>query len=168
LLSIVDGKISSAMFGEVFKPPVNISVNRSYYCNHPTDVLYNVKDLTSLFKHGVIQALVKVVDGYTFESNSSKIRFSVEHDPIPCMYPHTIIVIFKDDKRIDKKINNPKVKADVREHLAKLFEKICHFPNPLFTPIEEIIESEKDVIESLTFFQRYIEPLWEKLIKLFG
>lgn len=167
-IEIIDNKISSAMFGRVFAPPFNISVNRSYYCKFSTDVLYSVKNSSHMFTHGVIQAIVKNADGYTFMSNGSPVTFRIEHDPMPCMYPHSIIVISKDKERIDKKISSKTLKADIREHLGKLFEKICHFPDATFISPEEILESGEQKTGHLTFFQRYVKPIWQKLLEFFG
>ncbi|HSK70938.1 MAG TPA: hypothetical protein VK892_04530 [Pyrinomonadaceae bacterium] len=149
---IFDGRVSTASIGQHFQPPYNISVNRSSLCEYSTDVLYNPIDLQHRFDYGVMQARVEIVNGYTFDSelgNGTKvtIKFEIEHSPIPCMYPHSEICIYKDGVLINKKISNNTLKADIRDELRELFT-ICHNPDPAFKPTEK------------TFFRRALERIW--------
>ncbi len=165
-IEIEEDKISASMFKNIFSPPFDISVNRSFYCKYETDVLYNTKALPHLIDHGVMRADVKQVKEVSFTSNNSKITFTVKHEPAICMYPHTIIEISQDNVPIKSKIRNRTLKADIRENLGKLFS-VCHSPSSEFSlPKEGAKTQEKQTY--LKWAQKYIKQLWQKILNLFG
>jgi hypothetical protein len=137
----IEGKITTASIGDVFRPPHETSVNRSSLCNHPTDVLYNHKGLPHRFNYGVIQAKVNSVEGYEFSATDNigndkfqvEIKFGAENAPEECMYPHSNITVYKNDKLIEEEIKSRILKADIRDELRLLFT-VCHNPNPNFRP----------------------------------
>lgn len=150
-----EGHISIAAISQHFKPEYNISVNRSSFCQYPTDVLYDAEKLPHRFSWGVMQAIVTIVDGHTFKSvlgdNSTvTVRFQVKHSPLICMYPHTEMLIHKNNVLIKKKINSESLKTDIQEELRFLF-RVCHRPNPHFIPPQEITALHKEPKEQ-TFF----------------
>lgn len=138
---VFEGHISTAVVGDVFRPPHETSVNRSSLCEHSTDVLYNHKGLPHRFDYGVIQAEISYVKGYKFLATDNiennrfqvEIEFSIEHAPEECMYPHSNITVYKNDKLVEEEVKSKVLKADIREELRLLFT-VCHNPNPNFKP----------------------------------
>ena len=61
-----EGKIGTSALKGAFKPPHEISTNRSSLCNYSTDVLYNHKNLPHRFNYGIVQAEVNSFIDYEF------------------------------------------------------------------------------------------------------
>ena len=99
-------------------PSVNIfklnedSYNRSKYCEEPEDVLFNVipeDDGRHYTDAGIlslqIQKLKESESEFIITENGNKRRFtfSIEHDPLPCMYPHTNVNIMENGEIAPKR-----------------------------------------------------------------
>jgi hypothetical protein len=139
-----NGKLSASTVDKAFSPPYDISCNRSFMCVYSTDVLYNVTTFNHRIDFGVIEGIFKSINNYSFSldfrrnskiSETVNFRFEVEHDPHPCMYPHTVINIFKNGEKIEnsnqKEINSKQLKTAIRDHLSDLF-RVVHEPDPNF------------------------------------
>lgn len=158
----IEGRLGGAAIKDAISPPFNVSCNRSSMCEHSTDVLYNIKNLPHRFDYGVLKATVDSIKGHTisFEdsSNSNKelmvIKFEIEHKPEKCMYPHSEIVIYKNEIKIEKASKT--IKTLIRDELVKAFT-LCHKPDPEFTPAKE---TKQRTILAI------ISELFEKLIGL--
>lgn len=173
---LADKPLSESVIGKVFKHPIDVSCNRQSFCKKPTDVLYNHETGKHRFHFGIIESTVNEINGYSFDCNfygrdgkshNISIKLKLEHSPEKCMYPHTEIECYQNGKRLkfEGEVKPNSFKKAIRYGLASLF-KLCHNPDPSFIPIEETVESEEAVIESLTFFQKHINPIWRKFLEL--
>lgn len=142
-----EGKIGTSAVKGAFKPPHEISTNRSSLCKYSTDVLYNHKNLPHRFNFGVVQTKVDSIKEYEFSATDNlgndrfqvQIKFDVDHVPENCMYPHTNITVYRNGELIENDIRSKSLKADIRDELRLMFS-VCHYPNPDFNP-EEIEQS---------------------------
>ncbi len=135
-----DKTISETAIGDVFNRPVDTSCNRSSLCRYSTDVLYNIKTLPHRYNFGVMKTSIEKVDGYTFQYNlqidgknqTVSIKFTLEHKPEECMYPHTEIKVYKDGVLLKNEVKPPSLRKAIRLKLAPLFD-VCHRPDLNFT-----------------------------------
>jgi hypothetical protein len=162
-----EGHLSVAAISYHFKPPYNISVNRSSFCRNETDVLYDAEKLPHRFDWGVMRAFVASINGHIFKSvlgdNSTVVvKLEVKHSPLCCMYPHAEILIYKNDVPITKRINSEALKTDIQEELRHFFE-VCHRPNPHHTPTNEPVESLTNTTwQKFTFYvKRWFQKIFE-------
>lgn len=134
-----EGRLSGAMIKDAISPPFDVSCNRSSMCDRATDVLYNIKQLPHRFHHGVIEATVESIKGRTVPFREGKellsLRFDIEHKPERCMYPHSIITIYKNEIKTDRASKT--LRTLIRDELAQVFI-VCHKPDPAFIPTEQI------------------------------
>ncbi len=134
-----DGTLTAASAGPTFKPPRDISCNRERFCDYPTDVLYNIKELPHYNDCGVIEAPIGLVNNHTFiyilqQKKGVKIEhtitFVLVHSPEVCMYPHSEIYVMKDGVRL-KDVRQETLKTEIRRELSKIFT-LKHEPSPNF------------------------------------
>lgn len=110
----------------------NDSCNRSIFCQLPEDVLLNTREQDNgahYLTHGIISFNVGkfysllVPPAPAIKQNGFDRNFvlHLEHDPLPCMYPHTEIHVYDGSNRID---NSPpkSTKAIIRGLLLDICE----------------------------------------------
>lgn len=112
------------------------SYNRSKYCEQPDDVLFNVRPEDG-GKHyddaGIISLQVNQLRDAATEflvtenGNRRRFTFSVEHDPLLCMYPHTNVNVMENGKLAPKR--PPSLKSAFRLMLRDYLEIIKPYAN---------------------------------------
>jgi len=135
-----NGRISATTIKQAFTPLSELSNNRSSMSLYSTDVLYSISKLPHRDGFGVIKAKVTDINERTFDfdegskNNGNKkllLSFKLKHDPEDCMYPHTIILIYKEGIELKGEIKGNLLKTAIRDQIGKLF-KVCHPPDPTF------------------------------------
>jgi hypothetical protein len=95
------------------------SFNRELYSLSPLDVLFNIEidggDLTDYGVMGFKCETVKNCAPYVDEMNNV-FSMNIIHDPNPCMYPHTIIKVFKNGVN-DASVKSRPANAEFRDEL---------------------------------------------------
>lgn len=115
-----DGKLSPSVFSTK-----RMSVNRSRYSNHPTDVLYNHNDENHYYNSGIAElSVISIAEFKSFHPNypdSEKycFRLILKHDPLECIYPHSEIFIFHDGNLL----NDLEKPATVRSAIKAYYQK---------------------------------------------
>lgn len=105
------------------------SYNRSKYCDQPEDVLFNVSqesDGEHYANAGIMALQVSHIRDDTTEftitenGNERRFTFSVEHDPLPCMYPHTNVNVLENGKLAPKRPQSLKLafRLMLRDYLS--------------------------------------------------
>jgi len=141
------GHISGAV-GQAFRDIQHLSTNREAYCEHPTDVLYSHSSRYDghRFDHGVLEAAVNEIEDLTYRANVDRqgreiderreFTFSVRHDPVECMYPHSVIELYESGELIESKPKPKPVRAIIRSMIAETM-RVCHEPDPDFDQMED-------------------------------
>ena len=94
-----------------------ISVNRSHYCNTPKDVLYSCDSPNHFFNDGILQISTEIEgEEIRCDDNDNVYEVKFIHEPEECIYPHSVIVLFKGDI-CPQKIKPSSVKTKFRDRL---------------------------------------------------
>ena len=117
-----NAKLSAA----VFKLD-NDSYNRSYFCNYPLDVLYNIKAKSKtdhFFNWGILKINVNSIEDNVFIVNDKdiEVHFEINHEPLKCMYPHSEIktnIVTQTSNSVSKA-----TRASIRDYLIDKCEVI--------------------------------------------
>lgn len=78
------------------------SVTRGRYCDGPEDALYDGTSGAFLVEEGVFGFQYGHVNGQTKaheQLNSRSYKICVEHDPTPCIYPHSEVRVYQYDEK---------------------------------------------------------------------
>jgi hypothetical protein len=79
---------------------VGDSFNRELYSESPSDVLLNTDiDGGDLSTYGIFGFKCEVVSNCTpfIDDVENSFSMSIKHDPTPCMFPHSIILVLKNN-----------------------------------------------------------------------
>ncbi|EQA47334.1 hypothetical protein LEP1GSC050_1807 [Leptospira broomii serovar Hurstbridge str. 5399] len=95
-----------------------LSLNREKYSNDPTDVLFRTTTGDYLSDYGILQFSVELFSNLNLQHDTEEILFTfkIAHKPEACMYPHSIIVPYKNGKQVDR-ISSNFIKTAYREKL---------------------------------------------------
>lgn len=100
------------------------SYNREQYCSSYEDVLINVDPLGTNFEgygvFGIPAGLIQRCDSFCDQSGAV-LSLAITHDPIPCMYPHTLVHVSKNgevDSTRKSKIALAEFRDDLRSNVT--------------------------------------------------
>ncbi|MDB6154770.1 MAG: hypothetical protein JWL90_3223 [Chthoniobacteraceae bacterium] len=99
----------------------------------PEDVLFDTKHGKHHFDYQVARFRASEINSLEIpnpntviveckENEMDMYRFTVTHEPAPCMYPHCCIFLTKNKNTV-KKVNSPYMKSAIRAKFAKLAEQ---------------------------------------------
>lgn len=171
-----NGQLSAATLKQAFTPLLELSCNRSSLCLKATDVLYGITKLPHRDGFGVISTKIGNIHEHSFDFDEESkaegrkkliLTFKLRHDPEDCMFPHTVIRIYKDGVEQKSEIKRSLEKTAIRNQLGKLFT-VCHHPNSEFKleleyPPMELLNNEKDT----SVIVKYVRLWFKKLISFF-
>lgn len=97
----------------------SMSFNRERYSN-PEDVLYNIKENNHYNDCGVASLTVYEIERIQIPHPDDKqlYTFKAVHDPEECMYPHSIVQVFKNGNKVSE-IKPSSVKSLIRDEYEK-------------------------------------------------
>ncbi len=131
-----NGQISAAAMSAVFRDTFDVSVAKSRYSEHSTDVLYNPFKIPHRFHSGVLEARVSDIRNLHCVDSLNAARefdFDLAHKPEVCFYPHSHIEVLENGSKVTQKPKPPTLRTRIREELRRAF-KICHLPDPSYRP----------------------------------
>jgi hypothetical protein len=98
-----------------------MSVNREKYSENAADVLYNIKTGEHFLRCGIYAFGVSDIQSLTYAhptEQSKTYSLHVLHEPELCMYPHSIIAVLENGKRIAE-IKPSSIKTTLRDDLIE-------------------------------------------------
>lgn len=140
-----NGQVAAGAVGRTFQYIHDTSVNRGKCCDYPTDVLYSPVRPENRFDHGVLEGEAGEIEDARVEirlkrtgEEGGELRiftFKLHHEPMKCMYPHSVIALYENDERVTQKPKPKHLRLLVRKEVARRL-RVCHEPDPDFTPPE--------------------------------